>query len=68
MKEAAKNTGIQNVRWGGAWHIHNIAAFEGDMGAAKESYIQERRDRGKKPFIDGPHFELYTPGDVATKC
>ena len=68
MQSAAKNMGIQNLRWGGAWNVHDIASYESTMEDAKSSYVEERKAKGRKPFIDGPHFELYVPGDVATRC
>jgi len=59
MKEAAKLEDVA-IRWGAAWHINNIATC-GDimsMEAAMNDYIDTRRREGKRPFIDGPHFEL----------
>jgi len=47
------------IRWGAAWTISNIAQFQdGTMEDAMNSYIDERRTQGRRPFIDGPHFEL----------
>jgi peptidoglycan L-alanyl-D-glutamate endopeptidase CwlK len=58
MKKAAKKVKVP-IRWGGAWHIANIAEFDGTMEWAASSYIDVRRAEGKRPFIDAPHFEIW---------
>jgi peptidoglycan L-alanyl-D-glutamate endopeptidase CwlK len=45
-------------RWGAAWHIDDIRKWEGTMEEAMNAYIDLRRSQGKRPFIDGPHFEI----------
>ena len=57
MKQAAieKNVGI---RWGAAWNVPDIRLWRGTMEEAMNYYIDERRKKNKRPFIDGPHFEL----------
>tara|TARA_Y100000361_G_scaffold54277_1_gene47380 strand:- start:3562 stop:4014 length:453 start_codon:yes stop_codon:yes gene_type:complete len=57
MKQAAKNKGVK-IRWGAAWHIDNFAEYEGTAEDAMNSYVDLRRSQGRRPFIDGPHFEL----------
>ena len=57
MKEGAKAAGV-GVRWGAAWHIPDIRDWDGTMEEAMNAYIDLRRSQGKRPFIDGPHFEL----------
>ena len=57
MAAAAKEHGV-TIRWGGAWHIDDIGTWEGKMEDAMTTYIDLRRSQGKRPFIDGPHFEL----------
>ena len=57
MKEAAKLENVP-IRWGAAWHIDNIANWDGTMEEAMNAYIDLRRGQGRRPFIDGPHFEL----------
>jgi peptidoglycan L-alanyl-D-glutamate endopeptidase CwlK len=58
MAEAAREVDVP-IRWGAAWTISNIAQFHGgNMEDAMNSYIDERRTQGRRPFIDGPHFEL----------
>ena len=57
MKTAAQETGAR-IRWGAAWNIDNIADWDQSMEEAMNSYIDLRRSQGRRPFIDGPHFEL----------
>lgn len=57
MKQAAIEKGV-SVRWGAAWHINDIRTYKGTMEQAMNEYIDLRRSQGKRPFIDGPHFEL----------
>jgi peptidoglycan L-alanyl-D-glutamate endopeptidase CwlK len=58
MCEAAREVDVP-IRWGAAWTVSNIAQFTGgSMEDAMNSYIDERRTQGRRPFIDGPHFEL----------
>ena len=57
MKEGAEAAGI-GVRWGAAWHIPDIREWDGTMEEAMNAYVDLRRSQGKRPFIDGPHFEL----------
>ena len=46
------------IKWGGAWTVQDIRKWHGTMASAMNSYIDERRKAGRRPFIDGPHFEL----------
>ena len=46
------------IRWGGAWHIPDIRKWGGTMEEAMNSYIDLCRAAKRRPFIDGPHFEL----------
>jgi peptidoglycan LD-endopeptidase CwlK len=57
MKEAAKETGTL-LRWGAAWQVPDIRQWEGTMENAMNAYVDLRRSEGKRPFIDGPHFEI----------
>ena len=57
MKEGANMVGCK-VRWGAAWHIDDIRKWDGTMEDAMNEYIDLRRSQGRRPFIDGPHFEL----------
>ena len=57
MKAAAKETGAK-IRWGAAWNIDSITDWDRPMEDAMNNYIDVRRKQGRRPFIDGPHFEL----------
>ena len=57
MKEAAKLENV-GIRWGAAWHIDDIRSWDGTMQDAMNAYVDLRRGQGRRPFIDGPHFEL----------
>lgn len=46
------------VRWGSAWTVSDIRNWNGTMESAQEEYISIRKSQGRKPFLDGPHFEL----------
>jgi hypothetical protein len=57
MMEAAKLEDVA-LRWGAAWHINDLRTCNMTMEAAMNDYIDTRRQEGRRPFIDGPHFEL----------
>jgi peptidoglycan L-alanyl-D-glutamate endopeptidase CwlK len=57
MKEAATLEGV-SLKWGAAWHIPDMRKWNGTMEEAMNAYIDLRRSQGRRPFIDGPHFEL----------
>jgi peptidoglycan L-alanyl-D-glutamate endopeptidase CwlK len=57
VAQAARELDV-SIRWGAAWHLDDIRAFEGTMEEAMMEYIDLRRSQGKRPFIDAPHFEL----------
>lgn len=46
------------IRWGAAWQISDMREWDGTMQDAMDEYIDLRRSQGRRPFIDGPHFEL----------
>ena len=54
MRDAAVELGV-SVRWGGCWCVLDRHA---DPEAVLIDYAARRRAQGKKPFLDGPHFEL----------
>jgi hypothetical protein len=57
MKQAAIELDTP-IKWGGAWSVQDIRKWHGTMASAMNSYIDERRKQGRRPFIDAPHFEL----------
>lgn len=61
IADAFKAAAIEHdvkLRWGAAWHIADIREWDGTMQDAMDQYIDLRRSQGRRPFIDGPHFEL----------
>lgn len=56
VRTAARELGTP-LRWGGAWDVDFTASTESpeDLVAG---YVERRRARGLRAFIDGPHFEL----------
>lgn len=71
MAEGANFVGCK-VRWGAAWNVPDIGSWKGTIhkfadrteeysSSAEDAmnyYIDVRRDQKRRPFIDGPHFEL----------
>jgi len=57
MKEASEELDI-SVLWGAAWSEGDIRTYPGTAEDAMMKYIDLRRSQGRRPFIDGPHFEL----------
>ena len=56
MREGAINAGV-TLRWGAAWH-KNLTEWDGTAEDLLNEYVDLRRSQCKRPFIDGPHFEL----------
>ena len=57
MAEAARAIDVP-VKWGAAWSVGDIRSWDGTMEDAMNAYVDLRRSQNKRPFIDGPHFEL----------
>lgn len=57
MRAAGRADGIP-VRWGGAWDVLLTETGDEDPEALMEAYAARMRAAGRKPFVDGPHFEL----------
>ena len=57
MADAARAEGVPLI-WGGAWGrtVHDWP--QGSAKQAQAAYVAERRAAGRRPFLDGPHFEL----------
>ena len=55
MRAAANDEKVVIV-WGGVWDrkLNTINDTEAEMDA----YVMRMKELGKKPFLDGPHFEL----------
>ena len=57
FKKAAEMHGV-SIKWGAAWSEGDIRSYRGTAEDAMNAYIDLRRSEGRRPFIDGPHFEL----------
>ena len=57
FKRAAEELGVA-IKWGAAWSEGDIRSYPGTAEDAMNAYIDLRRSQGRRPFIDGPHFEL----------
>ena len=57
FKQAAIEVGV-SIKWGAAWSEGDIREYEGTAEDAMNAYIDLRRSQGRRPFIDGPHFEV----------
>ena len=62
MKEAAKELSVA-IKWGAAWSEGDIRTYPGTAEDAMMAYVDLRRGQGRRPFIDGPHFELMQYND-----
>lgn len=56
VRKSAIELGV-TVRWGAAWH-KNLNDWDGTAEDLMNEYIDLRRSQGRRPFIDGPHFEI----------
>lgn len=57
MRLAAMETDTP-IRWGGCWIVDDIREWKQPMSEAYNYYVDTRRKQGRRPFIDGPHFEI----------
>ena len=57
MKASAEELGVA-IKWGAAWSEGDIRSYPGTAEDAMMKYIDLRRSQSRRPFIDGPHFEL----------
>lgn len=46
------------IRWGGAWHYRLNEESGRTARELNANYLRTQRETGKKPFVDGVHFEL----------
>ena len=61
IADAMKQAAIEadgGLVWGAAWNVDDIREWEGSMEEAMNYYIDTRREQGRRPFIDAPHFQL----------
>ena len=55
VREAARKENVE-VLWGAAWHL--ALNYFPSAKEAREAYVKDCKAKGKKPFIDAPHFQL----------
>lgn len=56
VRVAAQEHDVEIV-WGAAWEWP-MSQYQ-DSEKASEDYVSLRRSQNRKPFVDGPHFELW---------
>ena len=54
MRQAALEEGVA-LKWGGCWAL--LSEYD-NARTAYDAYLARKRAAGKKPYTDGPHFEL----------
>jgi len=57
MAQAAEELEVP-IKWGAAWSEGDIRYYDDTAEDAMNAYIDLRRSQGRRPFIDGPHFEM----------
>jgi peptidoglycan L-alanyl-D-glutamate endopeptidase CwlK len=57
MRQAAIEQDVA-LCWGAAWNVPDIRKWKGSMEEAMNYYVDTRREAGRRPFIDAPHFEM----------
>jgi peptidoglycan LD-endopeptidase CwlK len=58
VRQAARDLDMK-VRWGAAWDVNFTHTLD-TPEAVSAAYAARRLSAGKKPFLDGPHFERMT--------
>lgn len=57
IRKIAKNQNL-SLRWGGCWDVTNFTSSVKPVEEMVQNYVIRQRAKGKKAFLDGPHFEL----------
>jgi peptidoglycan L-alanyl-D-glutamate endopeptidase CwlK len=52
------NSNSISLRWGGAWDVYNFTYTVKPIPELVDGYITRQKAKGRRPFLDGPHFEL----------
>ncbi len=55
VRQAAKDEGVP-ILWGGCWQ--RLDGVSTDPELMVEEYISKRRRQGRRPTVDGPHYQL----------
>jgi peptidoglycan L-alanyl-D-glutamate endopeptidase CwlK len=56
VREASRDLSVP-IEWGGVWD-RVLGGLGPDLDAEVGAYVERVRHAGKKPFLDGPHFQL----------
>ena len=56
VQRAAKKLGVE-ITWGGVWD-RPLNELSDDLEKEVHDYVRRRKAKGKKAFLDGPHFQL----------
>lgn len=57
IRKCAKDLNL-GIRWGGCWHISCFTTTVSSAESLVQAYINKCNSEHRKPFLDGPHFEL----------
>jgi peptidoglycan LD-endopeptidase CwlK len=55
VRQAARELSIKLI-WGAAWDVNFTNTLD-TPEAVSDAYVARRKAAGKKPFLDGPHFQ-----------
>jgi peptidoglycan LD-endopeptidase CwlK len=58
VRQAAKELNLK-ITWGAAWDVNFTNTLD-TPEAVSDAYVARRKAAGKKPFLDGPHFQRMT--------
>lgn len=57
IRKCAKELSI-SLRWGGCWDVYNFTQSISLPEDLVHAYVERMKAKGRKAFLDGPHFEL----------
>ena len=57
IKTAAQELDVR-ILWGAAWSEGNVGDYTSSAEDALETYVRTRKEQGRVPFVDAPHYEL----------
>ena len=61
LAECIRTVALPNsisLRWGGTWDVYNFTYTVKPINELVDGYIARQKAKGRRPFLDGPHFEL----------
>lgn len=57
IRSVAQSMNI-SLRWGGCWDVYGFTYTSASCKKLVDDYVARQKKKGKRAFIDGPHFEL----------